>query len=62
MQIKASQAVTMIAKFIQCKLVPFLVGSPGCGKSQLYQLVADTYNLLLIDVRLSTCDVTDLNA
>jgi len=61
MQVKASQAIRMITTYIKARLVPLMVGSPGCGKSQIYQQIADTYNLLLIDVRLSQCDVTDLN-
>ena len=60
MQVKVSQATSMITKFIKAKLVPLLVGSPGIGKSHIYQQIADTYNLLLIDVRLAQCDVTDL--
>ena len=54
-------AKTMLTKFILAKLVPYLSGSPGCGKSDLAEQVAEHYNLLLIDVRLSQCDVTDLN-
>ena len=60
MQVRISQAVPMLTQFIKAKLVPLLVGSPGMGKSQIYQQIANDYNLLLIDVRLSTCDVTDL--
>ena len=61
MQVKISQAVTMLTAFIKAKLVPLLVGSPGLGKSQIYQQIADQYNLLLIDVRLAQCDPCDLN-
>lgn len=60
MQVKASQAVSMITKFIQAKLVPMLVGSPGCGKSQIVHQIAETYNLKVIDLRLSQCDPCDL--
>lgn len=61
MQVKVSQAVVMITKFIQAKLVPMLVGSPGCGKSQINHQIAETYNLKVIDLRLSQCDPTDLS-
>lgn len=61
MQVKASQAVDMLTKFIKAKLVPLLIGSPGIGKSQIYQQIADSYNLKLVDIRLGQCDVTDLN-
>lgn len=60
MQVKASQAATMLTKFIRAKIVPYLVGSPGIGKSQIYQSIADMCNVLLIDVRLAQCDPTDL--
>ena len=61
MQVRASQAVSMISAFLKAKLVPLLTGSPGIGKSQIYQSIADQYNLKLIDIRLSQADVTDLN-
>lgn len=60
MQVTISQAVPMLTGLFKAKLVPFLLGSPGIGKSQIYQQIADDNNLLLIDVRLSTCDITDL--
>lgn len=60
MQVKASQAVRLITKFIQAKLVPMLVGSPGCGKSQIVHQIAEYYNLKVIDLRLSQCDPCDL--
>lgn len=50
----------MIAKYIQAKLVPMLIGSPGCGKSQIIHAIAKKYNLFVIDLRLSQCDPTDL--
>ena len=60
-QVKISQAQSMITGFLKAKLVPLLVGSPGMGKSQIYQQIADTYGLLMIDFRLGTADVTDVN-
>ena len=50
----------MIAKYIQAKIVPMLTGSPGMGKSAIVKAIAKTYNLKLIDLRLSQCDPTDL--
>ena len=61
MQIKISQAKSLLVKAMKVKLVPLLVGSPGLGKSQIYQQIADDHNLLLIDLRLGQCDITDLN-
>lgn len=61
MEVKPSQATSIIATLLKARLVPIMCGSPGIGKSQIYQQVADMFNLLLIDVRLGQCDVTDLN-
>lgn len=61
MQVKASQATAMITQYIMAKLVPMLVGSPGCGKSQIVHQIAEAYNLKVIDLRLSQCDPTDLS-
>lgn len=61
MQVKVSQAISMVTGFIQAKLVPMLVGSPGCGKSQIIHQIAKEYNLKVIDLRLSQCDPTDLS-
>lgn len=60
MQVTPSQATSMIAKYIQAKIVPMLTGSPGVGKSAIVKYIAKTYNLKLIDLRLSQCDPTDL--
>jgi MoxR-like ATPase len=62
MQIKMSEAFDCVSRTIRKQLVPMLVGSPGAGKSALIHSVAKHYNLKLIDVRLSQCDPTDLNA
>ena len=60
MQVKASQAASMIAKFIKARLVPMLQGSPGAGKSSIIQAIAKEYQLKVIDLRLAQCDPTDL--
>jgi len=60
MQVTISQAINIITKFIQAKLVPMVVGSPGTGKSQIIHQIAKNYNLQVIDLRLSQCDPTDL--
>lgn len=61
MQVNSVQATRMITKYIKARLVPMLVGSPGCGKSQIVHSIAEDYNLKVIDVRLSQCDPTDLS-
>lgn len=60
MKVKVSQAVAMITAFIRAHLVPMLVGSPGCGKSQIVHQIAADYKLKVIDVRLAQCDPTDI--
>lgn len=46
---------------IDSNLTPFIQGSPGLGKSAIVKEIAAERNLKLIDVRLSQCDITDLN-
>lgn len=46
---------------LNANLPIFLQGSPGIGKSDLVKSVASKCNLELIDLRLSQCDITDLN-
>lgn len=60
MQVKPSQAITMITSFIKAKLVPMIEGSPGTGKSQIVHQIAQEYGLKVIDLRLSQCDPCDL--
>lgn len=50
----------LIETAIEADLIPFLEGPPGVGKSSHLRAVADSFNLKLIDVRLSTLDPTDL--
>lgn len=59
-QVNIEQARTDIVRAIQAQLVPFLAGSPGCGKSDLFKSIAKQFNLKLIDLRLAQCDPTDL--
>lgn len=46
---------------INADLPMFLQGSPGVGKSDLVKSIAKEGKLELIDLRLSQCDITDLN-
>lgn len=55
------QAKEMIGECIEAGLVPFIQSSPGTGKSSLFEQAADSYNLQLIDHRLSTSVPEDLN-
>lgn len=61
MQVTISQAQSMIVTYIKAGLVPMLVSSPGCGKSDIIHQIAADFNLKVIDLRLSQCDPTDLN-
>lgn len=54
-------AESMIERCIRAKLVPFVQGSPGLGKSAVVRELAKTYNLKLLDVRLAQVEPTDLN-
>lgn len=61
MPIKVSQAKSLIETTLKSNLVPFLVGSPGVGKSAIIKDIANKYSLKVIDIRLSQCDPVDLN-
>ena len=57
-------ALTRLEEHIRAAIhineVPFVAGSPGIGKSAMYQAVADALNLKFLDFRLSMADFTDL--
>ena len=61
MQITTEQAPELIKDILKANLVPMLHSSPGIGKSSIYKQIAKEYDLLLIDLRLSQCDPTDLS-
>jgi len=60
LKVKISQAIRMVTQCIKAKKVPMIHGSPAIGKSGIVHQIAEQYNLLLIDLRLSQCDPTDL--
>jgi hypothetical protein len=49
-----------IVDVIQAGLVAMVTSSPGLGKSSIAHKIAKTFNLMLIDLRLSQCDPTDM--
>jgi len=55
------QSYDLLDLYVKSGLVPYLKSSPGVGKSSIVKKWAADNNLLLIDVRLSQCDPTDLN-
>jgi hypothetical protein len=60
MEVNSKQAKELIFDAISVGLVPMLEGPPGMGKSALIKEIANENGLLLIDLRLSQCDPTDL--
>ena len=54
-------ATMMIEQIVSAGLVPFLQSSPGIGKSSIMRKVANTYNLKIIDHRLSTSAPEDMS-
>lgn len=56
----ARQVMTMVERGVAAGLVPFIQSSPGIGKSAIVHLVAEKYNLQMIDHRLSTSAPEDL--
>lgn len=59
--VSPAQAQSILLDCISAGLVTMLHGSPGIGKSDIVKQVAETYNLKLIDIRLSQCDPTDIS-
>ena len=56
-----TKATESLALALNANLPIFLQGSPGVGKSSIVKAIADKNNFALIDIRLSQCDITDLN-
>lgn len=54
------EASALIEACIKAKIVPFIKGSPGIGKSQIVYAIAKKYGLKVIDIRLAQCDPVDL--
>lgn len=51
----------ILAVLLDAGLVPFIVSSPGMGKSSIVRELAKDYNLKLIDHRISTSEPTDFS-
>lgn len=61
MQITATQLYDCLVDAAKCKVVPFIGGSPGIGKSSVVHRFIQDWKLFPLDVRASTidqCDVT----
>lgn len=55
-----SESVELCKHILKAGRVPMVHGSPGQGKSSLAKVIAKAFNLLLIDIRLSTYDLSYL--
>lgn len=53
-------AEQMLKHCLNAGVVPFIQSMPGLGKSSIVKKIAKQAGFKVIDVRLSTCDVTDL--
>lgn len=60
-KLSPSKAAKQMDIALTAGLVPFLRSSPGVGKSSIVKQFAKKHNLMLIDIRLSTCAPEDLN-
>lgn len=58
--VNAFKAKKTIELCMRARLVPFIQGSPGIGKSYIVKQIADEYRLKMVDCRLSTMEPTDL--
>ena len=61
MFLNPSKVKECVETCLKARLVPFIQGSPGVGKSEIVKQIADEYGLKLIDCRLSTMEPVDLN-
>ena len=57
----ANQIYKAVIACMNAGVVPYIIGSPGVGKSSVVREIAKKNNLKLIDVRLSLLESCDLN-
>lgn len=56
----AIELAESIIDILKAGLVPMIVSSPAMGKSDITTQITKNHNLMMIDLRLSQCDPTDL--
>lgn len=61
MPVNLYDAYDLVVDCLNAKRVPNLISSPGVGKSSLIHQIADAWEYLVVDARLSTMDPTELN-
>jgi len=59
--VNLDEAEELVKDCFRARRVPNLLSSPGIGKSALIKSIAEKQELLVVDVRLSTIDPTELN-
>ena len=61
LEVNLAQAQPLIIDCIRARISPQLISSPGLGKSAVLKQIAKALNLLVIDIRLTEYDPTELN-
>jgi hypothetical protein len=61
LEVTLAEVKELLKDAFRAHITPQLVSSPGVGKSAIIQEIADEWNLLLIDIRLTEYDPTELN-
>jgi hypothetical protein len=60
-ELSPKNMLVAIQQVLEAKLVPYIIGSPGVGKSDLIRVIAKNNNLKVIDIRLAGADPTDMS-
>lgn len=60
-EVTPTEALKMIKRCLAAGRVPILRSSPGMGKTEMNEELAEEYNLLFLDFRLAQADFGDLN-
>ncbi|UYF10804.1 hypothetical protein 12VC501_gene0003 [Vibrio phage 12VC501] len=60
-RVTLKQAEKYAKAVIQAKRVPYVAGSPGVGKSKMFEAIARQANLKMVDIRLAQEDPTTIN-
>ena len=59
-EVNTEDLLTCLTEDLKADLVPMVSSSPGMGKSAIVKLLAKTFNLELIDLRVSQCEPVDM--
>ena len=61
MKVSTAKLPDYLSSVMMAGITPMVKGPPAIGKSDIIRQIAKKYNLFVIDLRLSQCDITDLN-